>query len=260
MNRTNKAWISGILFAITLTINTLGALGVINGLTQKQVSDMYPTLITPSPFTFTIWSVIYSLLTISIIAMIVKKNNKYYQKAIDSISALFWISCALNTAWIISFSYVLIELSALIIIGLVVVVALILQKLLEIQEEKRLLLPLSFGLYGGWLFIATVVNIAAALVKLKWDGFGIENSTWAVIILILAVLLVIMVQFKNKNAVFSLPVAWAYFGIFLSLRSSGPFNSKYELLQIIALTGMVILIVAAVIRFYKNRFCLLPCS
>ncbi|HOD02080.1 MAG TPA: tryptophan-rich sensory protein, partial [Clostridiales bacterium] len=68
MNRTNKAWISGILFAITLTINTLGALGVINGLTQKQVSDMYPTLITPSPFTFTIWSVIYSLLTISIIA------------------------------------------------------------------------------------------------------------------------------------------------------------------------------------------------
>lgn len=258
MNRAKKAWLSMVLLVITLIINTLGALGLINGLSQKHISDMYMTLITPSPSTFSIWSVIYLLLIVSAVVMIVKKNVPYYQKAIDNISVLFWISCALNIAWIVSFSYVLIEISVLFIFGLVLVLALILQKLTEIQEKKRRLLPLSFGLYGGWLFIATVVNIAAALVKLNWDGFSLEESTWAAIILILAVLAVITVQLVNKNAVFSLPVAWAYFGIFLFLRSPEGFNSQYENLQIIAIIGMTLLIISSVIRFYKNHYCVLP--
>ena len=37
------------LYLFTLVINTLGAMGVINGMSQKAVSDAYPTLITPSP-------------------------------------------------------------------------------------------------------------------------------------------------------------------------------------------------------------------
>ena len=74
MDRTKKAWINALFLIITLVINTLGAIGLINGLTQKQISDMYVTLITPSPATFSIWGVIYSLLLISMIVMIVKKE------------------------------------------------------------------------------------------------------------------------------------------------------------------------------------------
>ena len=66
MNKAKQAWINLIFLAVTLVINTLGAIGLINGLTQKQISDMYVTLITPSPSTFSIWSVIYSFLLISI--------------------------------------------------------------------------------------------------------------------------------------------------------------------------------------------------
>ena len=62
MDKTKKAWSNAILLAVTLVINTLGAIGFINGLSQKQISDMYVTLITPSPSTFSIWGVIYSLL------------------------------------------------------------------------------------------------------------------------------------------------------------------------------------------------------
>ena len=54
MNRVKKAWVNLIFLAVTLVINTLGAKGLINGLTQKQISDMYITLITPSPATFSI--------------------------------------------------------------------------------------------------------------------------------------------------------------------------------------------------------------
>lgn len=260
MDKTKKAWSNAILLAATLVINTLGAIGFINGLSQKQISDMYVTLITPSPSTFSIWGVIYALLIISVVVMIIKKEDSYYQKAVDEITVLFWLSCFFNIAWIVSFSFVLVELSVLFILGFVITLSLICQKLLKIQDGKRWLLPLSFGLYTGWLFIATVVNIAAALVKLKWDGFGIADNTWATIILIIAVLLVIFVLLKNRNAVFPLPVAWAYLGIYQFLRAPEGFNGEFGLLQTTALIGMVVLIGVSAIQLYRNHFSLLPTS
>lgn len=260
METSKKAWINGLFLAVTLVINTLGALGFINGLSQKEISDMFVTLITPSPSTFSIWSVIYSLLIISVIVMIVKKDDSYYKSAVNQTSTLFWVSCILNIAWIVAFSYVQIELSVLFILGFVITLSLMCQKLLKIQDRKRWLLPLSFGIYTGWLFIATVVNIAAMLVKLKWNGFGITPEIWAIIILIIAILLVVAVLSKIRNAAFPLPIAWAYFGIYQFLNSPEGFKGEFGLLQNIALAGMVVLVVLAVIQFYRNRLSLIPKS
>lgn len=258
MSRTKNAWINLVFLVVTLAINTLGAVGIINGMTQKQVSDLYVTLITPSPATFSIWGVIYSLLLISMIVMIVKKNDPYFQKAIDRISTLFRISCLLNIVWIITFSYVLVELSTLFILSFVITLTLFGMKLLEIREGRRWLLPLSFGLYSGWLFIATVVNSAAALVKLKWNGFGLSPDVWGIIMLSIAIILLIGVMLKLRNAAFPLPVAWAYFGIYQFLRSDAGFGGVYGSLQTVAIAGIVVLVVVAIIQFVRNGFSLLP--
>ena len=260
MDKSKKAWINGLFFVVTLLINALGAFGLINGLSQKEISDMYVTLITPSPSTFSIWSIIYSLLLISIIVMIVKKEDLYYKNATDKISSLFRISCILNIAWIISFSYVQIELSLLFIFGFVITLSFICIKLIKIQEGKRWLLPLTFGMYTGWLFIATVVNTAAALVKLNWNGFGIANEIWGVIILSISVLLIFIVNLILRNAVLPLPAAWAYLGIYQFLKAPEGFKGEFPLLQTIALAGMVILIGIAAIQLYKNHFLLIPYS
>lgn len=260
METTKKAWINGLFFVITLAVNTMGAIGLINGLSQKEISDKYVTLITPSSSTFSIWSIIYTLLIISVIIMIIKKDDSYYQKAIEQITVLFRISCILNIAWIVTFSFVQIELSVLFILLFVITLTLIDQKLIKIHDKKRWLLPLTFGLYSGWLFIATVVNIAASLVKLKWDGFGISNELWGVIMLTIAVFLIILVLLRIRNAVFPLPVAWAYFGIYQYLNSPTGFKGEFGLLQIVALVGMAVLIGVAAIQFYRNHFSLLPKS
>lgn len=263
MDRTKKAWINGIFLIATLVINSLGAFGLINGMTQKQISDKYLTLITPGPATFSIWSVIYTFLLISMIVMIAKKNDPYYQKAIDQITGLFRMSCLLNIAWIVSFSFDLVELSVLFILGFVITLAWVGAKLLHIREGKRWLLPVSFGLYSGWLFIATVVNAAAALVKLGWNGFGLTPATWAIIMLIVSVFLVIGVLLKIRNAVFPLPVAWAYLGIYQALQL-GSVSDMALLppgmgeLKVVALAGMAALIVVAVVLFVVNRFSVLP--
>ena len=258
MSRDKKAWINGALLIITLVINTLGAIGIINGLSQKQVSDMYPTLITPAPFAFSIWSVIYSLLLISVVVMIIKKDDPYYQNAIDRISVLFWISCILNILWIIAFSFVQIELSTVFILAFVIVLAMICQRLLRIQSKKRWLLPLTFGLYTGWLIIATVVNIAATLVKAQWDGFGLAPEVWAIIILIIAVILVLGILLKIRNAVVPLPIAWAYLGIYQAINTRKESISDSGILLTVLLIGIVVLLASSVIQLIRNHLSVLP--
>ena len=258
MERTKKAWVNLVFLLATLAVNALGAFGFINGLSQKDISDRYLTLITPSPSTFSIWSVIYTLLIISLIVMIVKKDDPYYQQAIDEITGLFRISCIMNIAWIILFSYLLIDVSTLLILGFAIALALICLKLLKIQTGRRFLLPLTFGLYTGWLFIASVANASAALVKMEWNGFGLPAETWAVIMIIVAVALVFVVLLRVKNAAFPLPIAWAFFGIYQFQNSPLGFKGQYKLVPMVALVGMVVLIGLAAIQLYRNKFSVIP--
>ncbi|MFW6249280.1 MAG: TspO/MBR family protein [Bacteroidota bacterium] len=258
MKRITKSWLNAILLVITLIVNAMGAFGLINGLSQKEVSDMYPTLITPASYSFSIWSVIYTFLIISIIVMIIKNKDSYYAQAIDKISFLFWLSCALNIVWIISFSYNLIGLSTIFIFAFLIVMVLIIKLIGEIQTKSRWLLPITFGLYTGWLFIATVVNIAAWLVKIEWGRFGIPSEIWSVIILLVAVGLTLLVILRTKNAIIPIPIAWAYFGIYNNLLAPEGFQGQYGLLQNVALIGMVLLVGLFAIQLYKNRYNIMP--
>lgn len=111
MKERKKAIINILLLFLTLVINALGALGLINGYSQKEVSDRYLTLITPSPTTFSIWSIIYILLILSCIIMVIRSDNDYYKNVINRITSLFRFSSLFNILWIISFSYLQLELS-----------------------------------------------------------------------------------------------------------------------------------------------------
>lgn len=258
MKTIRKEWINILFLAITIIINVLSAFGLINGLSQKEISNMYLTLITPSPITFTIWSVIYVLLIISFIIMLIKKDEPYYKKVTDEITALFITSCILNIAWVISFSYLQLELSVIIILALVITVTLICKKIIELSDGIHCLLPLSFGIYSGWLFIATFVNVATCLVKLEWNGFGIADEVWAFIILIAAIVLVVLMLTKIQNAAFPLPIAWGFLGINQFLISPNGFHGQYVLLQNVAFLGAIVLLIIAIIQFYKNGMSLTP--
>ncbi len=257
MKRSTKAWVNLILLALTLVVNGLGAFGVINGLSQKEISDMYQTLITPAPSTFSVWSVIYTLLIISLLVMIVKKDDDYYGAAIDRITPLFWLSCVLNIIWIVLFSFLQIGLSTVFILAFAITLSLIVKQIGTLQTKKRWLLPAAFGMYSGWLLIATVVNVAAWLVKIGWNGFGISPEIWSIIILIVAVGLTLVVVFNTKNAVIPLPIAWGYYGIYQFLKAPEGFAGLYTVLPLFTIIGLVLLIGIAGIQFYRNQYSLM---
>lgn len=256
MKEAKKVGLNALVLAATLVVNALGAFGFINGTSQSDVSNEYFTLITPSGMTFSIWSVIYGLLILSLIVMYVKRNNTYYREAIDKITPLFIISSLLNILWIVLFSFVLVELSTVFILGYAIVLTLICRQLLKIHDGHHWLLPVTFGLYTGWVIIATVVNFATTLVKLDWNGFGLPDNIWAMIILIISVLLVLIILRDTKNAALPLPVAWAYYGIYQNL--TNVHEGNFVVLRIIAIAGVVALIGLSAIQLYKNSYAVLP--
>lgn len=62
--------------------------------------------------------------------------------------------------------------------------------------------PLTFGLNAGWLFITSVVNVSAYLVQIEWDRFGISDGTWAIIMLVTSVALVLIVGLNIEKCRF----------------------------------------------------------
>ena len=248
-----KPFINAFLLLITLIFNGMGASGIINSLSQKEISDMYRTLITPTPETFSIWSVIYLLLIISVILPMAKNIDPYYKTAIDKISYLFWASCFCNILWIIFFSYNLIGLSVITIITFLTIMFLLLIEIRKINNKKHWLLPITFGLYSGWLFIATILNIELWLVKINWTRFGINQEIWSSILITIAVLSTIIILRKTENPIFPIPIAWGYYGIYKSLSNTEIFQQNYIILKNSVLIGIVILTGLSLISIYTTH-------
>lgn len=250
-----------LFFFATLIVNYLGSSGFFNNMGQKDVSDKYMTLITPAGFAFSIWGVIYSLVFISLIYFIIKRKDRRVASLIEKISPLFILSSLMNMGWIVLFSYELLGLSTLMIFGMLFSLLLIVERIYKNRRDLPYFLPgLAFSLYGAWVFIATILNISLYLVQQNWDGFGISDSIWTIIMLVAAMGLTLIYLLIYKNAVFPLSLAWAYFGIYKSY-TSGVLNPPMaSIIQIVLLIGIGVFILSSIVTFIKNKKSIFPKS
>lgn len=258
MKTAIKAWINIVVFISLLVINYFSSAGLINGTNQKEMSDKYLTSITPASFTFSIWGIIYTLIFIALILMVLNRNKSSYRLIIDKFSPLFWLSSLFNIAWIVLFLYDKIFISTIFIAALTIVLVVINQVIVENNDNKKNMLALSFGLYNGWVLIATIINMAAYLVKSGWNRFGLSQEIWGIILLSLSFIIVVRTMAKLRNASFPLSAAWGCYGIYKLLVSSTGLGSDYSLLPVISVSYMFLLIVVAVIQFKSNKWKLIP--
>lgn len=256
LNTKTKAWINLFAFIITIAFNALGSFGYINGMSQKAVSDKYHNLITPAPFTFSIWGIIYTLLLLTLAMMIVKKKDSKVNKLINIFTPTFLLSSLFNILWIVSFSYEQIGISTIFIFLLLISLTTISKRLDEHRSEiPYRLIGITFGLYSGWLTIASVVNVAAYLVRMGWNGFGISQTVLAPTILALSIIIVILINTKINNAVYTLPVAWAFFGILMETRRLAGKLDYGTYLNPVIIIGIVVLTLVSILQFNRNNFC-----
>lgn len=257
--KTKRSIIIAFVFlAATLLINYMGGTGLINGLSQKDISDMYPTLLTPKPIAFSIWGLIYLSIIVSFIYLLRENSKSWVQQTVRAISAPFYISCILNMVWIFVFSYELFGLAALITLLLAVTLSILCRRI-ELNRDRSLILPaFSFGLYTGWALIASVLGVAIWLVSIEWNGFGLSPVIWSIIVLIVAVFLTAFVSLKLRNAIIPIPVAWAYINIGIRHSNIEEFIDANSTIQWTSWIGAIVLVLLAVYIFRKNENSILP--
>lgn len=244
MNSFKLALSNLIMLLLVFLFNFLTGSGRINDLSQAEISEMFPTKITPAGFAFSIWGLIYALVFIAIVFMLYKHKEEKMSKIINTVGWWFNLSSLANILWTISFSYLLLPLSTLLIALLLVSLVMILMNLSKLGIKVKPIFPVAFGIYSGWVMIATVVNIAASLVQAGWNGFGISEVMWANIILVVALFIVFFVTYCTSNVIIPLPIAWAYFAIFKEQDSN------------IALVGIFVLLGISIYQLYSNKYVL----
>ena len=137
--------------------------------------------------------------------LVLKRKDARVGEKFAGISLPFWLSCIWNILWIVFFSYEKIGLSVIFIGLLLLTLLFILGTTPRDGEKGSLLLSITFGLYGGWLFVATFVNVGAYVEAISFEKFGLTNELFYSILVVLLLLTAFIVQKIHKNRFFSCP-------------------------------------------------------
>ena len=207
-----------IFFAGMIIMNYLANALPLNNHTTGQLSDSYPNLFVPAGITFSIWGVIYLLLAGFCIVQFKGSN----QLVISQTGWLFAISCLLNALWIVCWHYEKLPLSLIVMVGLLVTLVYV---NLLIKDLPFGIIKASFGVYLGWICIAAIANVTALLVHYHWNGFGLSEEVWTIIMILAGMLIVALTLYKLANPFIGLSVIWAFIGI--AIKRQGDFRSIF---------------------------------
>jgi hypothetical protein len=205
-----------VAFAVTVLINGLaGSTTLIGGQNTAQVSDRYPTLITPAGYVFAIWGVIYTLLGLFVVyqALPGERGKAYH----DRIGGFFALSGLVNAVWLFLWQYELLGASV-VLMGLLLVSLITIYVRLDVGNARVplrewLAVHVPFSVYLGWITIATIANVASTLVSVSWNGFGVAPDTWATLITIVALTIALLVLATRRDVAYGSVIIWALVGI-----------------------------------------------
>jgi hypothetical protein len=242
-----------IFYLAMVIINALANILPINNIDTGQISDNYANLFAPAGLTFSIWGLIYLLLGFYVIYQFFagKKANQLIEK----ISPYFIISSIANISWIFAWHYDFINLSALLIIFMLLCLIKIADLLRKekLNNKEAFFISWPFSIYFAWITVATIANITIFLVSINWSAWGISDQIWTVIILLIGAIIGIVRMFWDKSIAYGLVFIWAYFGIYLKHISTDGWERQYPLVISTAIMAILAFIISEGILIYKKR-------
>ncbi len=247
-NRTPIKILVALTYLVMVATNVAANALPLNGRGTGEISEAYSNLFTPAGVTFSIWGLIYLLLGAHVLYQLGLFRDRPDTPAdvalLNRVGLLFALSSLTNTAWIFAWHYDLIPLSAVLLITIFVLLALIVTTVrrANLTGRRRWFIGVPFSVYFGWSTVAVVANITVLLVYLKWDGFGIADSTWAVAIILVAMAIGTATMLRNRDVAYGLVLIWAYIGILI--RQTSELASQYPMIIAAVVASLLVYLVA----------------
>lgn len=213
-----------IFFIIMVTMNGLAVSLPLNGKSTGELSNQYPNLFVPTGLTFSIWSVIYLLLLIFCIyqvrSLFSRKPEPHLAMILNAIGYLFVLNATFNALWIVAWHYEILPLSIVIMLGILVTLIQINKNLKAVQPYisggLKFVVKAAFGLYFGWICIATIANMTAILVGYGIMPTGISGQSWACIMILIGSSIGFIATISVRNGYVGLAIIWALTGIIIA--------------------------------------------
>jgi len=233
MSNKNKSIVWPMLnllaYLMMITTNILANVLPINGLNTGVVSDLYPNLFAPAGFTFAIWGVIYAALAAFVFFGFRGFDHGSLRLIYKRLSFAFILSSLANTIWIFCWHYRLIPLSVILMIIILISLAFITVQLkdLRLSRDENNFVRIPFGIYFGWITVATIANITTMFVSLGWLGGGLSEELWTIIILLVGLAIGGVSAMRHHDFAYGAVLIWAYLGILSKHLMASGFKGDY---------------------------------
>ncbi|MFZ1411377.1 MAG: hypothetical protein WAS07_07965 [Micropruina sp.] len=239
------------LSEIFCVVGTLYGIGVI-GTRVEEVSGgalaADATLLAPAVRAFSIWSVIYlGLFAYTIWQWLPSSTTDPRARRTGWLAAA---SMVLNAVWLLVTQVGWIWVSVLVIVALLAVLARIMYLLNQSQASgplESIALDSTFGLYLGWVAVATCANVTAAFVNSGVNLGGLNEWLAAVVLLVAGGVGVFLAATLGARMTIAAAMAWGIGWIAVGRLAVGPISVITGVTAIIA----ALAIVASV--FYVRR-------
>lgn len=197
---------------IMLLLYGLNASGSLGPNPIGTTSTATAPLIVPAPYAFAIWAPIYlGLIAFPIYQLIVKRENHPNWVPMRSWYAANVVA---NGLWLAAASYDWQWVSVGIIVFMLISLFRINQLLRGVEASGAAVNywfeRLVFSLYFAWITLATVLNVASALHFYGWDGFGISEVTWTIVMVVVAALIAGYTSRRYRDVAYAGVVVWAF--------------------------------------------------
>lgn len=200
--------------AVVWLVGTLVGTGLVGGGGVEQQGDGLfsdsATLIAPHGPAFSIWSVIYLLLAGYVVWQWLPAASRSRWAARSRLPAA--ASLALNGIWLLVVRAGWITLSVVVIAAIAVSLGLVLRGTAELPGEgwaARLAGSVAFGLYLGWICVATCANVALWLVDAGVPAAGTSSAVVTVLVLVVVVALAATLVRRTSDRVLRAALAAA---------------------------------------------------
>lgn len=245
---------AGVAYIAMVIVNFLANGLPINNRSTGDISDAYPNLFAPAGPAFSIWGLIYLLLAGYVLYQFVNRDQKT-EDLFRKINPFFIATSLANISWIFAWHYDGIGLSVLIMATLLVLLIRIADILRAEQFTSwgKLFIWAPFGIYFGWITVASIANITVFLVGIGWEGFGISDALWTSVILLVGAVIGILRMQRDNNIAYGMVFIWAYAWILFKHISESGFDGQYPSIIATGSACLVLLTFSVGRRVYKNQ-------